>query len=117
MDVRPSCLRKFEDTYALSPGPGGTDLEHSFSCRGLFVGLRLPGVRKSFETMLDAIDGILASHLEKKYRGLPPSKPKPKHRGGRSEEYTSELQSLMRNSYAVFCLKKKIRKYTNTNRH
>src|SRR3546814_3565623 len=26
---------------------------------------------------------------------------------GRSEEHTSELQSLMRNSYAVFCLKTK----------
>src|SRR3546814_9123643 len=31
----------------------------------------------------------------------------------RSEEHTSELQSLMRNSYAVFCLKhKKPQKYT-----
>src|SRR3546814_4802213 len=29
----------------------------------------------------------------------------------RSEEHTSELQSLMRISYAVFCLKKKIKKY------
>src|SRR3546814_15897659 len=29
--------------------------------------------------------------------------------GGRSEEHTSELQSLMRMSYAVFCLKKKIK--------
>src|SRR3546814_9031022 len=29
------------------------------------------------------------------------------HRGWRSEEHTSELQSLMRISYAVFCLKKK----------
>src|SRR3546814_4278125 len=28
-------------------------------------------------------------------------------RGTRSEEHTSELQSLMRISYAVFCLKKK----------
>src|SRR3546814_7603766 len=28
----------------------------------------------------------------------------------RSEEHTSELQSLMRNSYAVFCLKKKTNK-------
>src|SRR3546814_4696484 len=28
-------------------------------------------------------------------------------RGPRSEEHTSELQSLMRHSYAVFCLKKK----------
>src|SRR3546814_2161320 len=27
--------------------------------------------------------------------------------GGRSEEHTSELQALMRISYAVFCLKKK----------
>src|SRR3546814_10372001 len=31
----------------------------------------------------------------------------------RSEEHTSELQSLMRTSYAVFCLKKK--KITNNN--
>src|SRR3546814_9868129 len=30
------------------------------------------------------------------------------HRRERSEEHTSELQSLMRISYAVFCLKKKI---------
>src|SRR3546814_4270449 len=30
----------------------------------------------------------------------------------RSEEHTSELQSLMRISYAVFCLKKKIHKLT-----
>src|SRR3546814_2895849 len=30
----------------------------------------------------------------------------------RSEEHTSELQSLMRISYAVFCLKKKNRKHT-----
>src|SRR3546814_5287884 len=32
----------------------------------------------------------------------------------RSEEHTSELQSLMRISYAVFCLKKKKKKYTHT---
>src|SRR3546814_7077254 len=34
--------------------------------------------------------------------------------GHRSEEHTSELQSLMRISYAVFCLKKKI---TNKNKY
>src|SRR3546814_18757454 len=33
---------------------------------------------------------------------------------GRSEEHTSELQSLMRISYAVFCLKKKKAKYNAT---
>src|SRR3546814_6573517 len=32
--------------------------------------------------------------------------------GTRSEEHTSELQSLMRISYAVFCLKKKKKKTT-----
>src|SRR3546814_6886934 len=32
----------------------------------------------------------------------------------RSEEHTSELQSLMRISYAVFCLKKKNTKYKHT---
>src|SRR3546814_4457953 len=32
------------------------------------------------------------------------------HDDGRSEEHTSELQSLMRISYAVFCLKKKTTK-------
>src|SRR3546814_5464696 len=32
---------------------------------------------------------------------------------GRSEEHTSELQSLMRISYAVFCLKKKKEKFKN----
>src|SRR3546814_1031064 len=32
----------------------------------------------------------------------------------RSEEHTSELQSLMRISYAVFCLKKKKYRATNT---
>src|SRR3546814_7216478 len=35
----------------------------------------------------------------------------PRHE--RSEEHTSELQSLMRISYAVFCLKKKKHEYTN----
>src|SRR3546814_16537030 len=47
-------------------------------------------------------------------RGLPsPAFRRRRHRPlsgrseSRSEEHTSELQSLMRNSYAVFCLKKK----------
>src|SRR3546814_1453486 len=35
-------------------------------------------------------------------------------RAARSEEHTSELQSLMRISYAVFCLKKKTKNNTET---
>src|SRR3546814_3367170 len=38
--------------------------------------------------------------LQRRLREVAPLPP-------RSEEHTSELQSLMRNSYAVFCLKKK----------
>src|SRR3546814_7924900 len=50
-------------------------------------------------------------HHRRRRRGGP--------RRGRSEEHTSELQSLMRISYAVFCLKKKKKKNTtniNTSR-
>src|SRR3546814_2392017 len=36
--------------------------------------------------------------------------------GSRSEEHTSELQSLMRISYAVFCLKKKNIRYMHENK-
>src|SRR3546814_3923654 len=42
----------------------------------------------------------------------------PRGRDHRSEEHTSELQSLMRISYAVFCLKKKtniISQFTSSN--
>src|SRR3546814_9945856 len=35
--------------------------------------------------------------------------------GARSEEHTSELQSLMRISYAVFCLKKKTQSHNAQN--
>src|SRR3546814_6808107 len=41
----------------------------------------------------DVVARLVSRHLEQKL--------------GRSEEHTSELQSLMRISYAVFCLKKK----------
>src|SRR3546814_2627106 len=40
--------------------------------------------------------------------------PAVQHRQARSEEHTSELQSLMRISYAVFCLTKKNVQVTNT---
>src|SRR3546814_6194677 len=47
--------------------------------------------------------------------GLLPGAVAERVRLGRSEEHTSELQSLMRISYAVFCLKKKTQK-TQTKR-
>src|SRR3546814_3230026 len=41
----------------------------------------------------------------------------PARRPRRSEEHTSELQSLMRISYAVFCLKKKKKQQNKKQRH
>src|SRR3546814_2433836 len=46
-------------------------------------------------------------------RSRPGRPPPPAGAYGRSEEHTSELQSLMRISYAVFCLKKKTKQDSN----
>src|SRR3546814_10522532 len=49
-----------------------------------------------------------ADHVTETSRAArPPHHPKAKRPISRSEEHTSELQSQMRISYAVFCLKKK----------
>src|SRR3546814_4364898 len=49
------------------------------------------------------------------WRGSAVGGPASARRRGRSEEHTSELQSLMRISYAVFCLKKNTHTKNNTN--
>src|SRR3546814_4464804 len=69
----------------------------------LQVGLRLfPGAMHGFQVGLDLVVG---------HRELPPfalfDAVEQLVVDHRSEEHTSELQSLMRISYAVFCLKKK----------
>src|SRR3546814_6734413 len=64
--------------------PARGDVRHAFCCRGsLRVRLRIGAERLAYRCRVSA-----------------PS--------GRSEEHTSELQSLMRISYAVLCLKTKI---------
>src|SRR3546814_1320462 len=55
-------------------------------------------------------DAPARSDREHRRQGPPAADPRLRRRqmaAGRSEEHTSELQSLMRISYAVFCLKKK----------
>src|SRR3546814_4272076 len=67
------------------------------------LGVAQPTVAKMLKRLVKA--GFV---VQKPYRGafLTP----------RSEEHTSELQSLMRISYAVFCLKKKTTKPHETNK-
>src|SRR3546814_2559762 len=68
---------------------------------------------------LDARCYDIAQHLFGEEGGLVEQSEGQQHEAGqrhqfelRSEEHTSELQSLMRISYAVFCLTKKIPHYT-----
>src|SRR3546814_5625511 len=57
-----------------------------------------PGVLVPFRSRQDRTPARIRSVLRRRQAA----------QDGRSEEHTSELQSLMRISYAVFCLKKKI---------
>src|SRR3546814_4503541 len=68
---------------------------------------RLAGVvAEAFERHQEAAPGPVRVHQVA--RGARQREPAPREFvPGRSEEHTSELQSLMRISYAVFCLKKK----------
>src|SRR3546814_2721777 len=74
------------------------------------------------------LQGIFRRQIAKRAKDERPQpfRPRPPHRGNRrgggrhrhgptqrSEEHTSELQSLMRISYAVFCLKKKNSNYSS----
>src|SRR3546814_5037185 len=59
-----------------------------------------------------------ASRRARAYYRCCPTRRRPRPDRGRSEEHTSELQSLMRISYAVFCLKKiKNSPHNNTHHH
>src|SRR3546814_4766863 len=80
----------------------------------IFVEENMAGDRHETRQTLEFLDAQLAERekqlraaeqkrldFEQQYLGQLPGT------GSRSEEHTSELQSLMRISYAVFCLKKK----------
>src|SRR3546814_4672641 len=59
-----------------------------------------------------AIDQRLLRHRRQRYRAVGRALGQRMGRLLRSEEHTSEVQSLMRISYAVFCLKKKTAQQT-----
>src|SRR3546814_9760627 len=61
----------------------------------------------------DQVDGARPRQLDRDPRADPARAGRHHEHHVRSEEHTSELQSLMRISYAVFCLKKKKNKKPN----
>src|SRR3546814_9230338 len=87
-----ACLRKGSVSRCLGRGQGQRrDLECQFTCRNA-----------------GAVRGSQNGVGEQSQFGLPDRR--------RSEEHTTELQSLMRSSYAVFWLKKKTQNTKRSNR-
>src|SRR3546814_2446127 len=94
-----------------SPGGGPRSCERARDLRsGLEIGFPASGIRVSGRAATSFCDETCG------HAPQPSSRPgaiasrigaHPRERIGRSEEHTSELQSLMRTSYAVFCLKNK----------
>src|SRR3546814_16405270 len=80
--------------------PRSTRTDTLFPYTTLFRSLRRFTPRNFADHVIDVINGHIADSLSAQNRNdvVPEA---------RSEEHTSELQSLMRISYAVFCLKKK----------
>src|SRR3546814_8376710 len=72
----------------------------------VYAPLETPLLRQSRSLGFEAVDGLqmLVAQAAGAFQ---------KFFGVRSEEHTSELQSLMRISYAVFCLKKKKKQTRN----
>src|SRR3546814_4944185 len=74
-----------------------------------YLGMVIETVSRTFSRFQD--DGIISVRGRQlrilDHKRLSQLVHEPEERRARSEEHTSELQSLMRISYAVFCLKKK----------
>src|SRR3546814_6957984 len=98
-DVCSSDLGRRADVVALGPDGGVTLVEIKVSIADLRGDLKWPEYLDYCDRYFWAVPaGFRIGDLEQDC--FLPART-------RSEEHTSELQSLMRNSYAVFCLKKK----------
>src|SRR3546814_1243681 len=85
-EISPERMAELLDPIGFTTTPAGDELE-----------VQIPSWRYDSATEIDVIEEVARHHG---YDALGKTLP-------RSEEHTSELQSLMRISYAVFCLKKK----------
>src|SRR3546814_3605653 len=94
--------------------PGSTRTDTHFPYTTLFRSklIAFSGVRITH--VLDLLEVGAEEADADTYAGAPARDTNRWRRQARSEEHTSELQSLMRISYAVFCLKKKNTPHTQT---
>src|SRR3546814_9254238 len=76
------------------------------ACCVFFLMIRRPPRSTRTDTLFPYTTLFRSVRGDHRDRRDPPRAPRVRA-GVRSEEHTSELQSLMRKSYAVFCLKKK----------
>src|SRR3546814_2624414 len=93
--------RSGHQRVARSATPAGIDIARQLGSGGHFVHAAFHGERFPWRRAC-ALGQRAEAHLAPRVRRHPPRADR-----ARSEEHTSELQSLMRISYAVFCLKKK----------
>src|SRR3546814_5761757 len=99
----------------IRPPPTSTRTDTLFPYTTLFRSQRLAAVHRLAQHVEDAAQRRLTDRCGDRAAGVGRLHPAGDAVGAahRSEEHTSELQSLMRISYAVFCLKKK-KTTTNT---
>src|SRR3546814_3743229 len=72
-----------------------------------FLMIRRPPRSTRTDTLFPYTTLFRSARGDVRYQSKPAIPLRANEKGRRSEEHTSELQSLMRISYAVFCLKKK----------
>src|SRR3546814_8275019 len=89
---------------ARTPRHRGACRRHSRGRKACDRGARLPRRRTEHHRLDDGLEPLQARRALLS-RSLSPGASRPRQHDQRSEEHTSELQSLMRTSYTVFCLK------------
>src|SRR3546814_7802514 len=105
--IRPQYLSSFA-RFLITAGPDDTKLLHTNDSQALLMYTFDQSVVTLWSRELQmAIVYGLAAHICMPLTGKPSRTQMLVDRANRSEEHTSELQSLMRISYAALCLKQK----------
>src|SRR3546814_5322610 len=98
----PSSSSRYVQALALGDTRGLDDLDwETLRATGLTHLIAISGFHVG---MVAALFALLGVGLWRMFPALARRLPRPQAAALRSEEHTSELQSLMRTSYAVFCL-------------